>query len=94
MAAQLQQEGKLDDWARKAGEKAKDEYAQSVENGMQPLEAESEAKKSHFLYPSEEEQPNLGESPEYNPDPASLVTTPGVNRRKKRPQKENALRPS
>jgi hypothetical protein len=51
MAAQLEAEGKLDDWARKAAERARDEYAQSVENGMFPPEAESEAKKNHMFLP-------------------------------------------
>jgi hypothetical protein len=80
MAAALQAQGKLDDWALKVSEKAGDEAALSIENGMQPLEAESEAKKNHMLLPSEEDQPELAADPNRLPDPASLVTAPGVNR--------------
>lgn len=80
MAAALQAQGKLDDWALKVSEKAKDEYCLSIENGMQPLEAESEAKKNHYLLPSQEDQPELAADPNRLPDPATLVTTPGVNR--------------
>jgi hypothetical protein len=88
MAAQLEQQGKLDDWAQKAADRAGDEYAQSVENGMFPLEAESEAKRNHMLLPSEEEQLELGVDPNRLPDPASLVTTPGVNRGKRSAQQQ------
>ena len=83
MADQLESQGKLDDWARQVAEKAKDEYAQSVENGMHPLEAESEAKKNNMFLPSEEDVPLVGENPTALPDPASLVTTPGVDLRKR-----------
>lgn len=81
MAAELQAQGKLDDWALKVSEKAKDEYAMSIENGMQPLEAESEAKQNHFLLPTEEDVPEIARDPNRLPDPASLATAPGVNRR-------------
>jgi hypothetical protein len=94
MAAQLQEQGKLDDWAQKVADKAGDEYAQSVQNGMSPLEAESEAKRNHMFLPCEEDQPELGVDPNRLPDPASLVTTPGVNRKKRGPRKGNALRPN
>lgn len=82
MVKELESQGMLDDWAR-------DEAALSIENGMFPLEAESEAKKSHMFLPAEEDEPQLGVDPNRFPDPASLVTTPGVNRRKRGPQKEN-----
>jgi hypothetical protein len=82
MARQLERQGKLDDWAQQAAQRAKNEAAQSIENGMFPLEAESEAKKNHMLLPSEEDQFELGVDPNRLPDPASLVTSPGVNRRK------------
>jgi hypothetical protein len=88
MAAQLQAEGKLDDWAQKAAARAGDEYAQSVENGMFPLEAESEATRNQMFLPSEEDQLELGVDPNRLPDPASLVTTPGVNRRKRSAQQQ------
>jgi len=93
MAAQLDAQGKLDDWATKAAERARDQSASSIENGMFPLEAESEVKKNHMFLPGEEDQPELGADPNRLPDPASLVTTPGVNRKKRGPRKENALRP-
>jgi hypothetical protein len=93
MAAQLESRGKLDDCARKASDRAGDEFAQSVENGMSSLEAESEAKKNHMFLLAEEDQLELGVDPNRLPDPAaSLVTAPGVNRKKRGPRKENALR--
>jgi hypothetical protein len=83
MVAQLESQGKLDDWARQAADKARDQAAQSIENGMHPLEAESEAKKNHMFLPNEEDVPMVGENPNALPDPASLVTTPGVDLRKR-----------
>jgi len=94
MAAQLQEQGKLDDWACQAAEKAKNEAAMSIENGMFPLEAESEAKKNHMLLPAEKDQPELGVDPTRLPDPASLVTIPGVIRRRKSSQKAQKQTPS
>jgi hypothetical protein len=44
MATELERQGKLDDSARKAADRAADQYALGVENGMFPLEAESKAK--------------------------------------------------
>jgi hypothetical protein len=79
MAAQLQAEGKLDDWAKEAARKAGDQAGMSIENGMQVLEAESEAKKDHMFLPAEEDQDLIGEDRMEIPDPASLVTTPGAN---------------
>jgi hypothetical protein len=92
MAVHLQEQGKLEEWAQKAAERAKNQAVQSIEYGMFPLEAESEAKKNHMLLPSEEDQPELGVDPNRLTDPASLVTTPGVNRRKRsvrRQQRDN-----
>jgi len=83
MAAELQNSGKLDEWAEKAANRAVEEYAQSVENGMSALEAQSEAKRNHLFLPAEEDMPELGADPNALPDPASLITTPGVIRRKK-----------
>jgi hypothetical protein len=60
MAAQLQAQGRLDDWALKMADRAVEEAGLSIENEMQPLEAESEAKKNHMFLPSEEDQPELG----------------------------------
>ena len=94
MAAELERHGKLDDWARKAADRAADQYALSVENGMFPLEAESEAKRNHMFLPSQEDESELGMDPNRLTDPASLITTPGVNRKKRGPRKEDALRPS
>jgi hypothetical protein len=79
MAAQLQQEGKLDDWARNAADKAGEQAGMSIENGMQLPEAESEAKRAHMFLPAEEDQDLLGEDRMALPDPASLITTPGPN---------------
>ena len=94
MATELERQGKLDDWARKAADRAADQYALSVENGMFPLEAESEAKRNHMFLPRQEDEPELGVDPNRLTDPASLITTPGVNRKKRRPRKEDAFRPS
>ena len=87
MASELDRAGKLDDWAQKAANRAIEESARSIENGMHPLEAESEAKRNHLFLPAEEDMEELGTDPSALPDPASLITTPGVNPRK-RPQKQ------
>jgi hypothetical protein len=83
MASELERSGKLDDWAQNAANRAIEESARSIENGMSPLEALSEAKKNHLFLPAEEDMPELGTDPNALPDPASLITTPGVIRRKK-----------
>lgn len=80
--SQLDKAGKLDEWAEKAANRAVDEYAQSVENGMSALEAQSEAKRNNLFLPSGEDVPELDADPNALPDPASLITTPGVIRRK------------
>jgi hypothetical protein len=94
IAAELERQRELDDWARKAADRAADQYALSVENGMFPLEAESEAKRNHMFLPSQEDESELGVDPSRLTDPASLITTRGVNRKKREPRKEHALRPS
>jgi hypothetical protein len=83
MAKELEQQGKLDDWARKVSKKAEAEWVQNVENGMQSLEAESEARKNNLILPDEEDEPNLGEQNPSSPDPASLVTTTPSRRKTK-----------
>src|SRR5690348_8386727 len=77
MAAELQSQGSLDDWAQNAANRAVEESARSIENGMSCLDAQREAKLNHYLLPSEEDVPHLGENPQASPDPASLVTTTG-----------------
>lgn len=98
MASQLENAGKLDDWAQKAANRAVDEYVESTQNGMSPLEAQSEAKKNHLFLPAEEDMPELGADPSALPDPASLITTPGVNQRKRSARQQqrhkNGTRPS
>jgi hypothetical protein len=98
MPSELQSQGKLDDWAQSAANRAVEESVQSTYNGMDPLEADRQAKLNHYLLPSEEDSPELGADPNALPDPASLFTTPGVNRRKKsaqRPQRrKNGTGPS
>lgn len=83
MASQLSHSGKLDDWAESAANRAGEESARSIENGMSCLEAQSEAKRNHLFLPAEEDIPELGTDPNALPDPASLITVPGVIRRKK-----------
>jgi hypothetical protein len=83
MAAELESQGKLDEWAKKAADRAADEASLSIENGMRPLEAESEAKRNHMFLPSQEDQPELAAVPNSLPDPANLVTTRGVKQHKK-----------
>jgi len=56
---------------------------QSTYNGMDPLEADRQAKLNHYLLPAEENIPELGTDPNALPDPASLITTPGVNPRRR-----------
>ena len=67
--------------------RAIEESARSIENGIDSLEAQREAKISHLFLPAEEDMPELGVDPNALPDPASLITTPRVNPRK-RPQKQ------
>jgi ribonuclease D len=87
MASELQSQGKLDDWAQSAANRAVEESVESTYNGMDPLEADRQAKLNHYLLPSEEDMPELGTDPNALPEPASLITTPRVNPRK-RPQKQ------
>jgi hypothetical protein len=82
MANELQQQGKLDEWAQNAANRAIDESARMIESGMSCLEAQSEAKRNHLFLPAEEDMTELGADPNALPDPASLITTPGVNPRK------------
>jgi hypothetical protein len=81
--AKLEQAGKLDEWAEKAADRAGEESARMIESGMSCLEAQSEAKRNHLFLPAEEDMPELGADPNALPDPASLITTRGVVRRKK-----------
>jgi hypothetical protein len=84
MASRLQLAGKLDDWAQKAADRAVEESVRSTSEGrMDPWEAQSEAKKNHLFLPAEKDMPELGADPNALPDPASLITVPGVIRRKK-----------
>jgi hypothetical protein len=82
MFNELQQSGTLNESLENAAKRAEDQYVASVQNGMHPLEAQSEAKRQHLFLPSEEDQSELGVDPNRLPDPASLITTPGVRRRK------------
>jgi hypothetical protein len=91
MYREMEQSGELNDFLAKAARRAMDQCAASVAAGMHPLEAESEAKRNYLLLPDEEDVPLLGENPDALPDPANLMTAPGVNRRK-RPQKQNGPR--
>jgi hypothetical protein len=61
---------------------------------MFPLEAESEAKRNHMFLPRQEDESELGGDPNRLTDPTGLITTPGVNRKKRGPRKEDTLRPS
>ena len=86
MARQLAREGKLDDWAVNAARRAADQYGAFVESGMDPLEAQSEAKRNWMFLPTPGDVALLGENQDPLPDPASLVTTPGANHRKRPPK--------
>jgi hypothetical protein len=68
MASQLEKDGKLDDWARQAAARAADQYGAFIESGMDPCEAESEAKRNYMFLPAQEDVPVLGEDPEALPD--------------------------
>ena len=84
MANELQSQGKLDEWAQNAANRAVEESVRSTsEGGMDPWEAQREAKKNHLFLPAEEDMPELGAAPNGLTDPASLITVPGVIRRKK-----------
>jgi hypothetical protein len=60
MYAELEKAGTLDSLAQKAADNANNEFYSAVENGMDPYEAESEARKNHLFPPDEEDQPHLG----------------------------------
>jgi hypothetical protein len=97
MYRQLERSGNLDERLENAARPAHNECIASIQAGMAPWEAESEAKKNHLFLPAEEDMPELGADPNRLPDPASLITTPGVNRRKqsaKRSQKQDGPRPN
>jgi hypothetical protein len=91
MYNELEKSGQLEPVLRNAVQRAQDQFVENAQAGMHPLEAESEAKKQHLLLPSEQDVPLLGENTAALPDPASLITSPGVNRRK-RAQKRNGPR--
>jgi hypothetical protein len=95
MYHQLERSGKLEESLDRAAERTQNES--SVQNGMNPWETRHEAEKNNLLLPSEEDIPELGADSDRLPDPASLITTPGVNRRKqsaKRSRKQDASRPN
>lgn len=97
MYRQLERSGKLTERLEKAARRAHNECIASIQAGMTPWEAESEAKKNHLFLPAEEDMPEIGADPNRLPDPASLITTPGVNRRKqseKRSRTQDGLRPN
>lgn len=77
----LEQSEKLDGALEQAAERTIDECIASIQAGMDPWEAESEAIRANLLLPCEEDQPDLGVDPDRLPDPASLVTDPGVLKR-------------
>src|ERR1019366_2455694 len=83
MYRELKESGELNEFLEKAAHRAMDQCVAYVESGMHPLEAESEAKRNYLFLPDEEDVPLLGENPDALPDPANLMTTPGVNRRKR-----------
>jgi hypothetical protein len=53
----------MDQHAEKAASNAHDEFINSVQNGMDPHEAWSEARNNHLFPQDDEDQPHLGESP-------------------------------
>jgi hypothetical protein len=80
--ADLEKSGMLDEQAQKAAENAENELQLSVENGMDPHEAWSEARNNHLFPPDEEDQPHPGESPISSQFPTKLATTTaGIRRR-------------
>ena len=81
---ELAKSGQLEERAVRAAESASNQYVAYVESGMDPLEAQSEAKRNYLFLPCEEDEPELAADPTALPDPASLVTTPGPNRPSRR----------
>jgi len=75
MYADLEKAETLNQQAQKAADNAKNEFQLSVENGMDPHEAESAARQNHLFPPDEEDQPHPGESPVSSQDPTNLATT-------------------
>ncbi len=69
MYSQLDQSGNLENSLNNATKRAEDEYVSSIQNGMNPWEAESEAKKNNLLLPAEEDMRELGADPGRLPIP-------------------------
>jgi hypothetical protein len=82
MYNELEKNGQLEPTLRSAVTRAQEQNISNLQSGMDPFEAQSEAKKQHLFLPDEEDVPLLGENPDALPDPANLMSTPGVNRRK------------
>jgi hypothetical protein len=75
MYQQMQKAGTLDGHVEKMANNARDEFHSAAKNGMDPYEAESEARKNNLFPPGEEDQPHLGASPISSQDPTNLATT-------------------
>lgn len=72
MYHQLQQSGQLENHLKNMAQRIQDEYVSGIQSGMNPFEAQSEAKKNNFSLFAEEDQHALGENPERLRDPANL----------------------
>ena len=83
MYNELEQNGQLEPTLRSAVQRAQDQWSANMDSGMDPYEAESEAKRLHLFLPDEDDVPLLGENPDALPDPANMMTSPGINRRKR-----------
>jgi hypothetical protein len=84
MYSELEKSGQLEPTLRNAVQRAQDQYVANAQSGIDPYEAESEAKRNYLFLPDEEDVPLLGENPDALPDPANLITSRGLNRRKRR----------
>jgi hypothetical protein len=72
MYNELEKSGQLEDTLRTAVQRAQDQCAANLDAGMDPFEAERQAKTDYLLLPDEEDVPLLGENPDSLPDPANL----------------------
>ena len=82
MYSALVKSGQLEDRLRTAVENAQEQFIAYTQAGMDPFEAEREAKIDYLLLPTEEDQPLLGEDYPPRADPANLITIPRGRREK------------
>jgi len=73
---ELKSTGKLDEAAQNASDQTEQDIEDLVLKHGMPYQDAWEAVRERYLFlPSEEDVPNLGESPDSSPDPSNLAST-------------------